>query len=501
MNTGLFLLSGYILNFIFIFYVLFFEKDDSARRFSWLLAIAFVPVAGILLYVLLSGNFFTRTRRMVEATRRADEQYRATIGDQYRELGELRSSGLVPMLDDYGQIVQLNLRYGKSPVLAANTVHVFTSGEEKYRCLFAELRAARETINLSYFIIQNDQTGHELISILREKALAGVSIRLLYDHIGSILTPARLFFPLKRAGGFVNKFYPVSIINPFWVNYRNHRKIVVIDGKIGYFGGMNIGDEYANRNHARKYHWRDTHARVVGPAVQLLQKQFLVDWHASTRKETIETDDGRGRSFFPKNAQTAPREGFHLPENSRTNDVTMQIVAAGPDDMKNDEIRDAMALMILKAKRTVYVETPYFTPDAVFFSALKTAALSGTDVRVIIPGTWDKWYAREAAMTFIGDLVACGVRFFAYPGFIHSKQLVVDGVVSTLGSTNIDARSFSLHFELNAFFYSAEFGAKAAGLFLKDERESTPLTSEWFSRVSIIRKAWWNFMRLFAPLL
>lgn len=499
--AGIILLTGYVLNFTFIIYILFIEHHDSARRFSWLLAITFVPVLGAFLYILLSGNFFTRTKRMMEANARANEYYRDKLQSQHHELEAIIQSGTSHALENYGQILHMNLMYGKSPVLSCDTVHIFKSGEEKYRSLFAELRGAKQSIHLSYFIISNDETGRELIDILAAKARDGVEVRLLYDHVGSIFTSSRLFTPLRKAGGEVSKFFPVSIINPFAINYRNHRKIVVIDGTAGYFGGMNIGNEYANRHHARKYYWRDTHVRMTGSAVQLLQKQFLVDWHTANWRDSSPTRDIPVQRYFAGEHCEADESDLHLPEETRTENVPAQIVSAGPDDARNDEIRDAMTLMISRAKKSVYIETPYFTPDPVFYTALKIAALSGIDVRIIIPGDWDKWYVKLAAMPYVGELLSCGVKFWHYPGFIHSKMLVIDGLIATIGSTNVDARSFSLHFELNAFFYSAEFGAQCTKMYLEDENISREETVESFGKTPRGVKAIWNFFRLFAPLL
>jgi len=489
----LILIAGYVFNLLLIAFILFFEENPASHRVAWILAIGFIPVAGPFLYVLLSGNFFTRTKRMIRATQKANGYYRRLLTEQHRDL-ERRDAGA------YGSLIHMNLLYGKSPVLANNTVDVFREGEAKYAALFAEFARAKESIHISYFIVENDQTGRELIEILARKAAEGVRVRFLYDHVGSFFTSSRLFKPLRRAGGEVSRFFPVSLINPFSVNYRNHRKIAVIDGRVGYFGGMNIGDEYANRNGARKYYWRDTHVRITGPAVQILQKQFLVDWYSSTSKADADIENIAVERFFPAHGAVDEAD-LPLPALSRTVGVPMQIVTAGPDDTRNDEIRDAMIHMITSAKKSVFIETPYFTPDAAFYTVLKIAALSGIDVRIIVPGEWDKFYVKLAAMPYIGDLLSYGVRFYRYSGFIHSKMVVIDGVLATIGSTNVDTRSFSLHFELNAFFYSPEFGRKCADEFLADQKASTEVSAASFARVPVLKRAVWNFFKLFAPLM
>lgn len=498
---GAILLTGYIVNALMILFLLFFEEHNSTHRFTWILLLGFLPIVGVVCYILFSGNFFTRTKRMIKASQKANKQYAPMLENQEKNLDVLMQTGVNSVLDDYGAIIRMNMRYGKSPLLPNNNVKIFCSGEEKFNTLFAELEEAKETIHLSYFIINNDQTGKELIQILARKASQGVRVRFLYDHVGSILTPRKLFKPLIRAGGKVSKFFPVSLINPFSINYRNHRKVVIIDGLSGYFGGMNIGDEYANRNNARNYYWRDTHVRITGPAVKMLQKQFLVDWYTSTIDESSLLDKIPVKLYFPENFHQSNIVHTTQDFKPTSENVAMQVVTSGPDDRRKDEIRDAMIQMIGKAKRSVYIQSPYFTPDESFMMALRIAALSGIDVQIIVPGSWDKWYCRFAAMPHIQELLSYGVRFWFYKGFIHSKMLVIDDFISTIGSTNMDTRSFSLHFELNAFFYSKELGEQCSLIFNEDLQNSTEISQSFFDKTSIFKKAIWNFFKLFSPLM
>lgn len=495
------LLAGYMLNSLMIIFLLFFEENNSVHRFTWILLLGFLPIVGVVCYILFSGNFFTRTKRMLRANQKANNHFAKIIEEQEKNLETLMQSSRSGLLDDYGSLIRMNMRYGRSPLLGKNSVRLFRTGEEKYKALFAEIENARESVHLSYFIVNNDETGKELIRILARKASQGVTVRFLYDHVGSLLTSSALFRPLLRAGGKVSKFFPLSLINPFSINYRNHRKIVVIDGRCGYFGGMNIGDEYANRNSARPYYWKDMHVRITGPGVRMLQKQFLVDWYTSTIDETSLLEKLPVETFFPESTEYPDKAEVRFPPDGETAGVAMQVVVAGPDDNRNDEIRDAMIHMITRAKNSVCIESPYFTPDESFRMALKIAALSGIDVQIIVPGVWDKWYCRLAAMPYISELMSYGVRFWFYDGFIHSKMLVIDGLISTIGSTNMDTRSFSLHFELNAFFYSEQFGRRCSALFEEDLAASREVTQEYFEKASVFRKALWNFFKLFAPLM
>lgn len=498
---GFILIAGYALNIVLVAFILFFEENDSIQRFSWLLLVSFIPVAGIVLYILFSGTFFTRSKRMLKATRKAYSYYETILENQKKDLDTLIQNNANSHLADYGSLIHMNLKYGKSPVVRHNTVDIFRSGEEKFQALFNELRGAQDTIHISYFIIKNDSLGKEFIDILSAKAAEGVTVRLLCDHVGTFLVSNTYFKPLKKAGGMVSRFFPLSLFNPFSINYRNHRKLAIIDGHIAYFGGMNIGDEYANRNNVRPYYWRDTHVRVTGAAVQLIQQQFLVDWYTANSDDSDMANILSPKRFFPTSSIEKTHTFHEFNNDWRIEDVPMQIVSSGPDDLRNDEIRDAMIHMINRAKKSVCIESPYFTPDPSFFTTLKLAAVSGVTVDIIIPGNWDKWYVRLAAMPFIRELLTYGVRFWKYNGFIHSKMVVIDGLIATIGSTNMDTRSFSLHFELNAFFYAQNFGDKCMEMFNEDLKNSRRITSEDFANTPLYRKAIWNFFKLFSPLM
>ncbi len=496
----LFFITSYALTVLGVLFLLFKEKTDSARRFSWILAITFVPIAGIFLYIVLSGNFFTRTKRMVRATAKADAHYEGILKKQESHLKQLIETDEHGDLAQYGALLHLNLVYGKSPVLRNNNIDVFIDGETKFKALFEEISKAKHSLHISYFIVQNDALGNKLVKLLAERAAAGVTVRFLYDHVGSIRTSVSMFRRLRQAGGQVSRFFPVSLVNPFQVNYRNHRKLVVIDGSIAYFGGMNVGDEYANADTSRKYYWRDTHVRLTGPAVQLLQKVFLVDWFTASNKSEALLDETLFPMLHAENSLPAPPPAW-LPKERHLEGISAQIVASGPDDMDNDEIRDALILMISRARQVVRIQSPYFTPDPAFFTALKIAALSGTNVEIIVPGNWDKWYVRPAAMPFIADLLESGVKFWFYNGFIHSKMFVIDDRISSIGTTNVDKRSFSLHFELNGFFYSQRTGQLCAHIFEEDKRNSRPVSLQELRQAPIIKRAYWNLMSLFSPIM
>ncbi len=322
--------------------------------------------------------------------------------------------------------------------------------------------------------------GNRLIDLLAKKAGEGVKVRLMYDGLGSILTPRRLFNRLREVeGSEVQEFFPVRIFSLSKINHRNHRKIVVIDGNIAYLGGMNVGDEYMNKS-KRSLVWRDTHMRIEGEAAEYVMRCFAMDWEFSTGQEL----------------EVAQYESDGAVENA----VPMQIVPSGPDS-KEEEIKCGMIKMINCARKYVYIQTPYFVPDQAFLTAVTMAAHSGVDVRIMIPETPDKKYVYHTTMSYAGELLEAGVKVYLYPGFIHSKTIVSDDEVSTIGSANTDIRSFELLFELNAFMYGEYQATRCRSIFLKDQSVCTLLTNEMYENRGIMNIIKEGFFRLFSPIM
>ncbi len=496
-----------VITLVFIIFVLFFERKESSRRFAWLLTLTFLPVIGIFLYIFFSGHFFTKTKKMNRAKKIIRKNFAPFFDDQKQFIRREIQKSCNPLFEEYETLLNMNITYGNSPLTVDNSVDMFLWGKDKFENLFADIEEAQTNINLEYFIIRNDVIGTKLIDLLCKKVSEGVQVRLMYDDFGSLFTPASFFHRLVKAGGQVTAFFPVRFGSPFSVNYRNHRKIVVIDGKIGYLGGFNVGDEYVNQSRRKKVLWRDTHVRLRGSCVSLLQMIFLMDWYSvCLTDKTIESPEETAK-FFPADAADAfvqkpeTTTGLSVPRHICDTGVPVQIVTSGPNDQQNSEIKDAMIRMIMSAKKSIYIQTPYFTPDDAFYTALKIAALSGIDVRIMLPDQWDKFYVKAAAQEYIREMLTFGISFYHYPGFIHSKTIVVDGKLATIGSTNIDARSFSLHFEVNAFFYSAQFGELCEKAFLDDQQKCRHAKKENLDKRFILIRAWWSFCKLFSPLM
>jgi cardiolipin synthase len=400
-----------------------------------------------------------------------------------------------PLLTEFGSLINLNILLGNSPITLNNTVDMFLWGKDKFARLIEDIENAKDSINIEYFTFRNDAIGSRIMDLLCQKAKEGLSVRFIYDDFGSILTPSSFFNRLKKAGGQVTPFFPVRAGMIFSMNYRNHRKIVVIDGKIGYTGGFNVGDEYVNQSRYRKVLWRDTHVRLTGKSVHYLQLIFLIDWYSVCMDDKTLEDKIAIARFFPVTDSPDPDH-----PNTRNEDIPIQIVSSGPND-HNTEIRDAMIRLIMSAREYVYIQSPYFTPDEAFYEALKITALSGIDVRIMVPDKWDKFYVKAAAMEYIREMLNFGIRFYHYPGFIHSKSIVADGKAVTIGTTNIDTRSFALHFEVNAFFYSSSFGKECETIFLEDQKKCRQSCKEDYEKRFILARAWWGFCKLFSTLM
>jgi cardiolipin synthase len=385
-------------------------------------------------------------------------------------------------IKQYTDMITLHLTSGDAPLSDNNRVQIFNSGQEKFTQLMESIKQAKKFIHIEYYIIRNDSLGREIIILLSRKAKEGIEVRLLYDGMGGIRLPKNFFDPLLQAGGKVAVFYPpfIPYIN-LRVNYRNHRKICIIDGITGYVGGFNIGNEYLGLS-KRFGFWRDMHLKIEGSAVNDLELRFLMDWRFASGEEII----------FDKN---------YFPHDRARGDTAVQIVSSGPDS-RWPNVRNGYLKIINNARDHVYIETPYFVPDDEILSALKISALSGVDIRVIIPEKPDHPFVHWAAMSYIGELLDSGVRFFAYhKGFMHSKMFTSDGFVSSVGTANLDIRSFRVNFEVNAFIYHKETAQKLDEMFINDMYDATEITLKKFNERPFSARVKDSICRLLSPLL
>ena len=471
----------FILNFFLAIALIFLERRDATSTWAWLMVLYFIPFFGFLIYLLLGRQL--REKHLFRWEGRSKIGIDQLIDYQITSIEDNTLDFRLEDTEKHKDMIYLHLRNNHAVLTQDNDVEIFNDGNAKFESLIQDLESAKDHIHFQYYIFRLDNLGKRILDVLIRKAKQGVQVRLLFDDMGSRGVYKRHFHELTRHGGQVEAFFPsiFPLINPR-LNYRNHRKIVVIDGRIGYIGGFNVGDEYLGKNKKFGY-WRDTHLRIEGSAVHPIQTRFLLDWNQASANQDIEYAD----SYFP----IIPLKG----------DVSMQIVSSGPD-AEWEQIKDGYLKMIFRAKKYIYIQTPYFIPDVSFLDALRIACLSGVDVRIMIPNKPDHIFVYWATYSNVGYLLKAGAKVCIYEnGFLHTKQIVIDDEVSTVGTANIDVRSFKLNFEVNAFIYDEETSHKLAELFEQDMLLSSELTLDIYNNRSTVIKLKESIANLISPIL
>ncbi len=461
--------------------IVFFERREPRTVWTWLLLLYFIPVLGIFLYFMIGHDFHKqhifRTKEIEDAMYSAiSKQEETIIRDEFEPKN--------PRLKKYLDVVLMNLGAADAVYSADNDIEIYTDGKEKFKALYDEMEKAREYIHIQYYIIRNDELWQTFEKLLIEKVRQGVEVRLLYDSMGSRSMKKSDWKRLKEAGIQVGEFFPALLGRlQLRMNYRNHRKIVVIDGRTAFVGGFNIGREYVGLDPKFGY-WRDTHLQIRGSAVLSLHIRFILDWNYATKQNLFITD-----RYFRECGE------------ERQGEEAVQIIASGPDS-KWQNIRNVYLKMISKARKNIYIQTPYFIPDETILNAIRIAAMSGVDVRVMIPCKPDHPFVYWATFSYIGDLLEAGAKCYTYDnGFLHAKGMVVDGVVSCYGTANMDIRSFRLNFEVNAVVYSEKTAERLEALFLEDLKVCTRVTQYLYGRRSYLVRFKEQFSRLLSPLL
>ncbi|GIO26774.1 cardiolipin synthase [Ornithinibacillus bavariensis] len=457
--------------------IVFLERKDASATWAWLMVLLFVPVVGFFLYLIfgrrISGKriFTWDAKAKLGVKAKVQSQIRAIENDEF----------IFNDLAEYRDLYYLHLRNDAAIFTQNNKVDLFVDGNEKFQALLNDMEAAKDHIHLLYYIIRHDELGQRIANMLIKKAQEGVEVRLLYDALGTRYLRPKYLRTLKRAGIQVAAFFPSLIpkIN-FKINYRNHRKLAIIDGEIGYIGGFNIGDEYVGKS--KKFgHWRDTHLRICGDAVQGMQTRFILDWNQASKNDILYDD-----RYYTTHS---------------CGDVGVQIVSSGPDS-DWEQIKNGYIKMILSAKDYVYIQTPYFIPDESLKDAIRIAALSGVDVKIMIPNKPDHPFVYWATLSYVGDMLEAGAEVYIYQkGFLHSKTIVVDGKIASVGTANIDVRSFRLNFEVNAFLYNRTLASSLVKEFHIDIENSTQMTKKLYSKRSVGIKIKESISRLISPIL
>lgn len=469
-----------ILDLLCIFAVIFVERKNPASTIAWAMVLIFVPFFGFAAYLMFGSGFHINKKKKYELKQVQDTLYKRIM------LNHAENKGLhsPPENIAYTRMLAYLQNDGGCFFTRDNAVGIFTDGLAMFTAMLEDIRKARKHIHLLYYIFRNDALGQEIVRLLTEKAREGVQVRVMYDSLGSLLSVGRMFKPLTEAGGEVQAFSPLffTLNSHLRLNYRNHRKITVIDGEIGYMGGMNIGVEYLGR-HKKLRPWRDTHMRLTGACVFFLQERFLMDWISGQEQPAAAED------FLP----------LFSPSRGEGN-LGIQIASSGPDT-RTSSIKYALLEMLYAAQKNVFIQTPYFTPDDSFIDALRIAAQAGVDVRLMIPGLCDHLAVFAATYSYAWQLMEFGVKVYRYKGFLHAKTMVIDGGAATIGSANLGNRSFAMNFEINAFIYDKGFAAQCEEIFLKDQENCEELHNFWFLQRNPVTRASYGLCRLFAPLM
>lgn len=469
---------AYAITIISIIGVILSENRNPVKSLAWVTVLLALPAVGLVLYVIFGRNI--KNKRIISrANRRRLRRRESTHRIDFNKLQHSpQSVSLVKMANALsGAMYYRN-----------NKAIVFNNGAEKLDALIHDISSARHSINIQYYIIADDATGRRLRDALIERARAGVTVRMIYDHVGSFKTKSSFFKEMQQAGIMVYPFFKVTFPGlGSRINWRNHRKLCIIDNTIGYIGGMNIADRYITGGKFPL--WRDLHMRITGPAVKSLQHAFSVDWNFMGQP-------------LPDDPTSSPSPATITPSTPGEVEAEgMQLLTAGPTGQWSN-----IAFMLLKAiaqaRHRIYIQTPYFVPTDALLHALQAAALSHVDVRIMMPRRSDSDMLRLASFSYIKECLQAGIKIYLYDaGMLHSKMMLVDDEFTTIGSTNFDFRSIEHNFEANMFIYSKQFNEHMSAQFLDDQTHSSRIApSQWRSR-PIYQKALESFMRLFAPIL
>lgn len=465
----------YIMVIVSIIVTILMDNRQPAKTMAWVMVLLFVPVAGIILYIFFGQN----TRKMRFISQRSLDQLSKRQMLEFVEQRELR------MPDKFQSLVRLFTNQSLALPFKDNEAEFYTDGYQFFLALLQAISRARHHIHLETYIFDDDPLGRLIADALIQKAKEGVEIRVIYDDVGCWRVPSAFFERMKKAGIDVCAFMPVKF--PAFtskVNYRNHRKVCVIDGIEGFTGGMNIALRYVKGMRNGTLPWRDTHMRLRGSIVYALQRAFLVDWYFVDR--TLVTN----RKYYPPMP-------WKISNDCLAQMVTSSPIAPWPDIMQG------YVRILLEAKSYVYMESPYFLPTEPVLFAMRTAALAGVDVRLMVPRHSDSHLLEWASLSYVVETLASGVKIKLYEGgFNHSKLLVADDEVSTCGSTNIDFRSFENNFESNVFFYDRQMALRIKELYMADEAQSVDFNDvDTLRHRPYLHRLTESLFRLLAPLL
>ncbi|WP_139995982.1 cardiolipin synthase [Paenibacillus paridis] len=455
--------------------VFIMEHRRPAQLTAWLLLVFICPFIGFAAYLLLAKHF--TNRRRIERFKHEAVQRANQMSEQIGSLTDIGNKHIERQEKLYAMLQGL----APFPITRRNKVKVLTNGHDTYEAILEQLEQASHHIHMDYYTIRADEIGNRFLEVLTRKAREGVEVRVVYDGIGSLSLSQAYIAELNHAGVKTSCFLPPRLA--FYdrrLNYRNHRKIVVVDGRVGFIGGINIGDEYVGKDPKLGF-WRDTHLRLEGDSVYYLQELFMNDWAFAAKEEL------GGKAY--------------MPPHTCDGEERVLIVSSKPG--KHDQkIAEVMFAAITGASSRIFITTPYFIPDASLLMGLRTAALSGVDVRLIIPGLGDSKLVLLATLSYVQDLLEAGAKVYRYQkGFVHAKVMIIDHMLASVGTANVDMRSLYCNFELNAVLFDERTINRLEADFMEDLQHSDQLELTAFRQRPNRQKWAESLLHMLSPLL
>ncbi|KAA3440891.1 cardiolipin synthase [Rufibacter hautae] len=460
-----------------------YDTGSTSKTLAYLLLAIFVPFVGIIIYFSFGINYKKRkiyTKKLVK-----DEMFLQKLEHRVEAYSEETLATSNEKVQGYRELVKLLLNDGLSPLTGRNRVKLLLNGEEKFPEVLQALRDARHHIHLEYYIIEDDNIGNQIKEVLIQKAREGVQVRFIYDDYGSRSIRKRYVNELRAGGVEAFPFHRVRfLLLANRLNYRNHRKIILVDAKTAFVGGINVADRYINHpGESKRLYWRDTHLRIDGPGIYYLQYLFFCDWN------------------FASGQLLPPHRRYFLAAPLPDGHAPVQIAASGPDSPM-PTIMFSLLQAIYLAQEEVLITTPYFIPGEGILQALTVAALGGVKVKLLVPGISDSALVNAAAWSYYDDMLHAGVEIYLYQkGFIHAKTMVIDEAVSMVGTANMDNRSFELNFEVNAVVYDTHLSQQLRDIFYQDLQHASKIDLEAWRQRPRLKQFFEKLARLLSPLL
>ena len=458
-----------------------YETRSATKTMAYLLLVLFIPVGGIVFYILFGVNFW-KTKLYNKKSVQDEKMLQSLKKEMKAYIEETTFPAELPV-EDNRELAMMLEKELRSPLTRRNKVKLLLNGEEKFPEVLEALRNAKHHIHIEYYIYEQDKIGEQIEELLIQKANEGVQVRFIYDDFGSPNIKKKTEERMRSAGVEIYPFQKVLFyLLANRINYRNHRKIIVIDGQIAFTGGINVSDKYIN-NGSKKLFWRDTHLRIDGPGVFYLQYLFLSDWYFCS-----------GKNLQTENLY------FSTPDKHK-DDCFLQVAASGPDSLQPAVLFSLLQAIYL-AKKEILITTPYFIPGDSILQALRIAALSGLSVKLLVPGICDSKLVNAASKSYYEDLLCAGVDIYMYQkGFVHAKTLVADGNLSIIGTANMDYRSFELNFEVNVLLYDRKFAENLRKVFFKDLEHAEKIDKEAWCKRPAYKQLPEKIARLFSHVL